>query len=115
MSAINQHQNDSLLDLEIKAAMKRGLQEPHADFTSELMSVIAQEEAAPVVQRVKPSHLPFTLVAVGVVLLIIALLIPDTGATTSSAYSWSGTTIYTIGALALISLMAMTQQRPRLR
>jgi hypothetical protein len=114
MSTTNQHQDDSLLDRSISEAMKLGVHEPHVDFTRELMSVIAEEEAAPVLlRRVNPARLSWTLVALGVVFLIIALLIPTTGESTTSSYSWSGTWMWTIGALGLISLMAMTQSKPR--
>ena len=117
MSTTNEHQEgNSLLDREIAAAMKLGLKEPHADFTRELMSVIAEEEVAPVIMpRVSPSRLPWTLVAIGVVFLIIALVIPGSSETASSSFSWTGSSMWTIGALGLISLLALTQTKPRYR
>jgi hypothetical protein len=116
MSTTNEHQEgDTLLDREISAAMKLGLQEPHADFTRELMSVIAEEELAPIPRAVNPARLSWTLVALGVVFLIIALLIPGTSDASTESFSWTGSSIWTIGALGLISLLALTQTKPRFR
>ncbi len=116
MSTTNQHQdNQSLLDREIKAAMKLGVRVPHADFTRELMSVIAEEELSPVASRVSASRLPWTLVALGVVFLIVALLIPGSSEASSEGFSWSGSSVWTIAALGLISLLALTQTKPRFR
>lgn len=116
MSATNQHQEDNLLDREIAAAMKLGIQKPHADFTRELMSVIAEEEAAPVVvKQISPSRLSWTLVALGVVFLVIALLVPSPSTSSSAGLSWTSSSVYTIGALCLISLLALTQTKPRFR
>jgi hypothetical protein len=106
-------QRDNLLDREIRAAMKLGIHEPHADFTRELMSVIAEEEAASVVVRaMDPARLSLTLVALGVVFLVVAIVVPVSSDATSSM-SWVGSSFWTLVALALISLLAMTQSKPR--
>src|SRR5688572_26186956 len=104
MPTTNQHQEgDNLLDREIKAAMKAGMKEPSADFTLELMSIIAEEETAPAaVASTNPARLSWTLVALGFAFLIIAILVPGSHDATTSSFSWTGTSVWTIGALALI-------------
>jgi hypothetical protein len=114
MSTTNQHQDSDRLDRSISEAMKLGVHEPHADFTRELMSVIAEEETAPAASRVSPSRLPWTLVALGVVFLIAAFFIPGSDAS-SEGSNWTGSSIWTIAALGLISLLALTQTKPRYR
>ena len=112
MSANNRPQEDTLLDREIRAAMRTGLEQPSADFTNELMSVIAEEEAAPVAAQARNPVMRFSwaLVCLGVAFLLIALLIPREaafGLTLSDAALW------TVLALALVSLLAVSQTKPR--
>lgn len=105
---------ESLLDREIRAALKGGMKEPSADFTRELMSVIAEEQAAPALApSTNPARLSWTLVALGFAFLIVAILIPGSSDATTGSFSWTGTSVWTIAALALISLLALTQTKPR--
>src|SRR6476620_8683545 len=124
MSMNNEHQRSDTptsdqLDQEIRLAMQRGVHEPHADFTRELMSVIAEEELAPMKspalsQRLSPQRLSWTLVAVGVIFLVIALLIPG-NSVDGTSFKWTSSSMWTVVALGLISLLAMTQSKPRFR
>src|SRR5688500_1364607 len=110
MSMNSQQPSDSLLDREIKEAMRAGVQQPTDDFTRELMSVIVEEEAVPVlISHSRPAGVRFswTLIGLGVVFLIIALLIPS--GSSIDPITTRASTMWTIGALALISLLALTQ------
>ena len=113
MSANNQPLKDeTLLDREIAAAIRAGLTQPSADFTGELMSVIAEEELAPASAPSRNSIMRFSwvLVGLGVAFLLISLLIPQDA---STSLTMSGSTMWTVAALALISLLALTQSKPR--
>ena len=113
MSANNQPLKDeTLLDREIAAAMRAGITQPSADFTGELMSVIAEEEVAPAIAPARNPIMRFSwvLVGLGVAFLLISLLIPRDA---TASLTMSGSAMWTAAALALISLLALTQSRPR--
>jgi len=113
MSANNQPLNDeSLLDREIAAAMRAGITQPSANFTGKLMSVIAEEEVAPAIIPARNPVMRFSwlLVGLGVAFLLISLLVPRD---TTSSLTMSGSAMWTAAALALISLLALTQSKPR--
>jgi hypothetical protein len=100
------------LDREIASAIKLGLREPHEDFTRDLMSRVAEEEALPL-HTESPGHLPLTLIALGFAFLVIAFLLPGSNTATSGIIG-SGT-LWTIVALGLIGLLALVESRPRFR